>query len=180
MPVRKAPAITPKLKRFAERYFETLDPQGSAEFAGAPKGRLHVTPYEWLKKPEVKKYLKQLDQEQQKRLNISHDRVKREMAKLAFANPQDLVDADGNFKPLNAVPRDAAASITKVTKTLKTDKEGNKTEVWQYTLGKKQESLTKIGEHLEMFKQIVEVKGDVDLVSELTKARKRAEGRDTE
>ena len=62
----------------------------------------------------VKERIKELRAEREKRLDVSGDRIIRELAKLAFFNSQDLYDDDGRVKPIHELDRDTAAAITSV------------------------------------------------------------------
>ena len=58
--------------------------------------------------------IKELRTEREKRLDVSGDKIIRELAKLAFFNSQDLYDDDGRVKPIHELDRDTAAAITSI------------------------------------------------------------------
>jgi phage terminase small subunit len=62
-------------------------------------------------KPHIKSRVAELQQERNKRLEISGDRVLSEIAKLAFYDPREFFDSDMRLKPINELDPDHAAII---------------------------------------------------------------------
>lgn len=67
--------------------------------------------YRMFTKPHIKSRVAELQQERNKRLEISGDRVLSEIAKLAFYDPREFFDSDMRLKPINELDPDHAAII---------------------------------------------------------------------
>jgi phage terminase small subunit len=88
------------LRAFREsKYKKTSDKNGSVMAATI------------LRRVRVKEYLQKKRAEQTKRLEISADRIKLEMARIALLDPRKLYDEDGKPKPINELDTDTAAAI---------------------------------------------------------------------
>jgi phage terminase small subunit len=100
--------------------------------------------------------------ERSRRTGISADRVLQELARLAFVNPTDVIDVtDATVK--EDVSNDDLAAIQSVKiKTIPT-KNGSGVER-EVKLNDKIRALELLGKHLGMFKDKIELSGDVGVV----------------
>ena len=104
-------------------------------------------------------------------LEISAKRVLAEIAKLAFANPQDYYNSNGSPKEIHELTRDQAAALNTI-KTNMTDE----CAVLEIKLHDKGQNLERLGRHLKLFTDKVEVTTSEGLAEAIEAARRRARG----
>lgn len=101
--------MTKKQKRFAEEYLIDLNATQAAIRAGYSPGTAKSIGSENLTKPDVQACIAKAMAERSKRTGVNADRVVTELAKIAFVNASDVIDADtATLKP-DAAPEDTAA-----------------------------------------------------------------------
>lgn len=138
--------MTDKQERFCQEYMIDLNATKAAIRAGySPKtaneqaGRLLVN-------VSIQNRIAQLQAEQSRRTGISADRVLRELAKVAFANAGDIVDADDATLKEDASPDDLAAVQSVKVKVFGED--GVEREI---KLADKLKALDLLGRHIGLF-----------------------------
>ncbi|MDE7157479.1 MAG: terminase small subunit, partial [Lachnospiraceae bacterium] len=88
---------------------------------------------------------------------INNDRVLKELSRIAFVNPQNIIKtSDGSVNP-NATEDDLACIQSVKVKTV--DGEKSSSEEREIKLNDKMKALELLGRHLGMFKDKVEVSG---------------------
>ncbi|MBS6644010.1 MAG: terminase small subunit [Clostridiaceae bacterium] len=151
-------ALTPKQKIFADEYLLDLNATRAykvaypkiknTETAAAAGARL-------LRNVKVMEYVQKRMDERAQRTEITQDMVLQELAKIGFADITDFVTIEGSFvrvKPTDQMPRDKLGAIGGI-------KEGaNGIEI---KLNDKEKALELIGRHLGMFRDKVELSGEV-------------------
>lgn len=137
--------MTDKQEKFCQEYMLDLNATQAAIRAGySPKtaneqaGRLLVN-------VSIQNRIAQLQAEQSRRTGISADRVLRELAKVAFANAGDIIDADATLKE-DASPDDLAAVQSVRVKVFGQD--GVEREI---KLADKLKALDLLGRHIGLF-----------------------------
>lgn len=137
--------MTNKQEKFCQEYMIDLNATQAAIRAGySPKtaneqaGRLLVN-------VSIQNRIAQLQAEQSRRTGISADRVLRELAKVAFANAGDIIDADATLKE-DASPDDLAAVQSVRVKVFGQD--GVEREI---KLADKLKALDLLGRHIGLF-----------------------------
>ena len=91
---------------------------------------------------------------QQKRTQITADRVLQEIAKIAFFDPRKLFDQYGNPKNINEIDDDTAAAIAGLDVDTKTDGESDLLTITKkLRLADKQKALDMLGRHFGLFDQ---------------------------
>ena len=128
-PPGSTPLLDPRREAFAIAYSETGNALGSAARCGLAK---HAsTGSRLLQDQEVAARIRWLNEQQFRAAGITAERVKQELARVAFASAADLVDADGNLIGIHDLPDDAAATITgidvEVQEKIVKDEDGNPT-----------------------------------------------------
>jgi phage terminase small subunit len=83
-----------------------------------------------LKNPKVKAAVDALEERQIAKIVHSADRVLAEVARIALADPADLVDATGKLLPLRSIPEDARRAISSIEVD---DKGVTKIRFWEKT-----------------------------------------------
>lgn len=149
--------MTKKQKRFIEEYLIDLNATQAAIRAGYSPDTAYSIGNENMKKPEIKAKIDKAMAERSKRTGVNADRVVRELAKIAFVNADDVIDADtATLKP-DAAREDTAAIQSVKVKTFGED--GLEREI---KMADKLKALELLGKHLGMFKDKVELSGTLE------------------
>lgn len=116
-------------------------------------------------KPDIRAQIDKAMAERSKRTGVNADRVVMELAKIAFINAADVINAEDATLKDDAAPEDTAAIQSVKVKTIPTkDGEGVEREI---KMADKIKALELLGKHLGMFKDRVELSGSLE--SEKTK-----------
>lgn len=103
-------------------------------------------------KVNIKSRIAELQQERNKRLEITGDRVLSEIAKLAFYDPRDFFDADGKLKPIDELDPDHAAIIAGIETQHKTiGAEKTYAVLTKIKLADKGANLERLGKYFKLF-----------------------------
>ena len=159
--------MTKKLKLFCDEYLIDLNGTQAAIRAGYSPKTAKVIASENLTKPDVRAYIDRAMAERSKRTGVNADRVLMELAKVAFVNAADVIDAEtATLRPDVTVDDTAAIQSVKV-KTFGED--GIEREI---KLADKLKALELLGKHLGMFKDNInlEVKSSEkldDIISQM-------------
>ncbi len=153
--------LTKKEITFSQEYIIKQNGAASARAAGYSQKTAKEIAFEILRRPHVKAYINELNEERAKRLEISADRVLEELAKIAFVDPTNIfdVDKDGNLTfqgNLSDLLPEERACIAEVSQTI-TEKGGST----KIKLHDKLSALEKIGKHLKLFTDVNEHKFDL-------------------
>ena len=149
--------MTKKQKRFCEEYLIDLNATQAAIRAGYSPETAYSIGQENLKKPELHTRISRAMAERSKRTGINADRVLTELAKIAFVNAADVIDAsDATFRE-DAAPEDLAAIQSVKVKTFGED--GLEREI---KMADKLKALELLGKHLGMFEDRLKVAAKVD------------------
>lgn len=148
--------MTKKQKRFVEEYLIDLNATQAAIRAGYSPDSAKEIGSENLTKPDIAKAVDQAIAERSRRTGVNADRVVRELAKIAFVNAGEVVDLDTALL-MDKISDDDMAAIQSVkVKTFGED--GVEREV---KLADKLKALELLGKHLGLFKDKVEINGNV-------------------
>lgn len=149
--------MTKKQKRFVEEYLIDLNATQAAIRAGYSPDTAGSIGAENLKKPEIKSRIDQAMAERSRRTGINQDRVLQELARIGFAKITDVVDPDtAKIRP--DASDDDLACIQSIK--IKPNEFGTEREVKLYD---KKSALVDLGKHLGLFKDKMELTGDMDL-----------------
>ena len=187
--------MTPKQQRFVDEYLIDLNATQAAKRAGYSRDTAGSQGHDLLKNPEIANAISEAQKSLSARTQITQEMVLAELARIGFvdirkavnwysqtgvaaiddADLEAQVDAgDLRFAVANQVELvsskdiddDTAAAISEVSMS---DKGSIKIKFHD-----KQAALVNIGRHLGMFKDKVEVSGEIDLASTIAEARTRA------
>ena len=149
--------MTKKQKRFIEEYLIDLNATQAAIRAGYSPDTARSIGSENLTKPDIQARIAKAMAERSRRTGVNADRVVMELAKIAFVNASDVIDAEtATLKP-DAVPEDTAAIQSVKVKTFGED--GLEREI---KMADKLKALELLGKHLGMFKDKVELSGSLE------------------
>jgi len=141
--------MTQKQKRFCEEYLIDLNATQAAIRAGYSSDSASSIAGENMKKPEIRARIDKAIAEQSKRTGVNADRVIRELAKIAFVNSDNVIDADTAKLKDDVTADDTAAIMSVRVKTIPTaDGEGVEREI---KLADKTKALELLGKHLGIF-----------------------------
>jgi phage terminase small subunit len=151
-----------KRARFCEEYLLDLNATQAAIRAGYSKKTAYSQGQRLLKDVEVAAKIEELQEARSERTQITADQVVRELAKVGFSNMANYADwgpdgvelvAAGDLTP------DQSAVVSEVSETV-----SEKSRSLRFKLHNKVDALEKIGRHLGMFKDVMEVKGEVPVL----------------
>lgn len=149
--------MTKKQKIFADEYLIDLNATRAAIRAGYSPDTAGSIGAENLKKPEIKSRIDKAMAERSRRTGINQDRVLQELARIGFAKITDVVDPEtAQIKP--DASDDDLACIQSIK--IKPNEFGTEREVKLYD---KKSALVDLGKHLGLFKDKLELNGDMDL-----------------
>ena len=141
--------MTERQKRFIAEYLIDLNATQAAIRAGYSVKTAGSIGDENLKKPEINSAIAKEMAKRSKRTGVNQDRVVLELAKIAFVNASDVIDADTATVKDDATADDTAAIQSIKVKVFPTkDGEGVEREI---KLGDKLKALELLGKHLGMW-----------------------------
>lgn len=168
--------LSERHKRFCDEYLIDLNVTQAAIRAGYTPKYANKKVYALLDKPEIKEYLDKKMKDRENRTEITQDKVLKELAAIAFSNASDffkvvdrtitaggvpVFDDEGNprtYKDVEFVNTDKLSEDNK--KVISSVKQGaNGLEI---KLNDKLKALELVGRHLGMFKDKVELSGNVN------------------
>lgn len=149
--------LTNKQKKFIDEYLVDLNATQAAVRAGYSPDTAGSIGAENLKKPEIKSRIDKAMAERSRRTGINQDRVLQELARIGFAKITDVVDPETAEIRTDASDDDLAC-IQSIK--IKPNEFGTEREVKLYD---KKSALVDLGKHLGLFKDKVELTGDMDL-----------------
>ncbi len=149
--------MTKKQKRFVEEYLIDLNATQAAIRAGYSPATAKEIGCENLTKPNISEAISKAMAERSRRTGINQDRVLQELARIGFAKITDVVDPETAEIRTDASDDDLAC-IQSIK--IKPNEFGTEREVKLYD---KKAALVDLGKHLGLFKDKVELTGDMDL-----------------
>jgi phage terminase small subunit len=167
---------------FAREYLVDLNGKRAAIAAGYSKRSADVTASRLLKKPGVQKLIRKLMKGRAEELDLTGEKVLKELARLAFANMIDYIDIgpDGSARlDFSRVDREKGAAIQEVNIEEYSErngqtKDGEIIRRIKFKLADKGQNLERLGRHLKLFSDKVEITGLESLAESIRKARKAA------
>jgi phage terminase small subunit len=154
--------ITPKQAIFAAEYLIDGNATRAAIASGFSEASAHVTGARLLRNAKVAAAIADGQARRAQKLEITAERVLRELAKLAFYDPGELFDERGNLLPVQRLDETARAAITALdTETREVN--GARTVVKKVKLADKGLNLERLGRYLKLFTDRVEHDGRVTL-----------------
>lgn len=152
--------LSNKQKLFCDEYLIDLNVTQAAIRAGYSKKYSSDKAYKLLEKLEIKSYIDKKMKAREKRIEITQDMVINELAKIAFANTTDYVEVEdkGQYKMVNTKPtKDLTPDQVAAIASIKQGANGI-----EIKLHDKVRALEDIGRHLGMFKDKIEINGNIN------------------
>jgi phage terminase small subunit len=101
-------------KRFADKYFETLNASLSAEYAGFAADSSKQEGWRLLQRDDIQEYISRLQTLLAEKTGISQQKVLQEIAKIAFSDIRKYYQDDNNLKPICDLDDNEAAALASV------------------------------------------------------------------
>lgn len=149
--------LNPKQQRFVEEYLVDLNATQAAIRAGYSPKTAGQIGERLLKKAEVQQALSRRMKAREQRTEVTQDRVVKELAKIAFGDPRNVMSWGPGGVTLKAsaeLTDDEAALVSEVSETT-TERGGS----LKLKTNDKLKALELLGRHLGMFRDKVEVTG---------------------
>ena len=135
-------------------------------------GKYKTSPHPPMARPDVSARVDELVAKGADRAQVTIDKVVRELACIAFSNPQDFITDDGVPLELAQLTRDQAAAVQDLSVIEQYDKNGKVTSRrYRYRLHDKQVALEKLGRHLGVFAPDTNLNVNVNNVADGEKDR---------
>lgn len=166
--------MTSKQARFVEEYLVDLNATQAAIRAGYSAKRADAIGYENLRKPEIQAAIEEARQRLSEKTEITAERVRNELARIAFADIRNLFSWDEEracYVPSRELTDDEAAAVSSVkakTRHFTTEMGTETTIELELKTYDKLGALDKLGKHLGMFVEKVEHSGAVATTPGLT------------
>lgn len=154
-------ALSEKRQRFCEEYLIDLNATQAAIRAGYSPRTANEQGARLLANVSIQKVIAKAIAERSKRTGINQDRVIQELARIAFVNPQNVIDSEDASVREDATEDDLACIQSVKVKTM--DGAKGKSVEREVRLNDKMKALELLGKHLGMFKDKLEVDADMDL-----------------
>lgn len=154
--------LNAKQQRFVEEYLIDLNATQAAIRAGYKKTEYTDTnANKLLENTRIREAIDKAMAERSKRTGINQDRVIQELARIAFVNPQNVINAENGSVRDDATEDDLACIQAVKVKTMSGDK--GYSEEREVRLNDKMKALELLGKHLGMFTDKVELDADMEL-----------------
>ena len=154
--------LNKKQQQFVDEYLIDLNATQAAIRAGYSVHTAKEIGSENLSKPNIQEAVAKAMAERSKRTGISQDRIVLELAKLAFVNPNDLIDPEDASIRAGASEDDLACIQSVKVKTMDGDK-GTSTER-EIRLNDKMKALELLGKHLGMWNDKIDLNVSLPVV----------------
>jgi phage terminase small subunit len=144
------PNLSDQQKRFCDEYLVNFNAYRAAISAGYSENTAHKG--ELLHMPKIQTYLKLAMNRTADRLQITHDMILRELAKVAFSSMGNYYDERGILKPMNELTEHEKAAISQYQALDAVDNDGQRYgELSKIKLHNKMSALDKIARHLNFY-----------------------------
>lgn len=146
--------MTEQVKRFLDRYFETLSGKESAIHAGFSEKTAKVQASQMLAIEENELYLNKLREDYSLKYGINKDRVLNEYRKIAFSDVRNILTIDGGLRSVDDLDDDTAGAIAGIESFEEFNREGEKLGTnRKIKLHDKLRALEALSKHLGLFER---------------------------
>lgn len=152
-------SLTAKQLTFCQEYLLDLNATQAAVRAGYSADTANEQGSRLLANASVRDEVQRLQEIRAQRTSISADRVLRELAKIAFANPSDVISwgPDGvRLKESDGLDPDVLPAVAEVSET-----QSEKSHTLRVKMHDKVGALTQLGRHLGLFNDKLKIEHDL-------------------
>lgn len=158
--------LTPKQERFVDEYLTDLNATQAAIRAGYSKKTAGRQAIELLNKTHIAHAVAEKKKQIANGIEVTRDRIIKEMARLAFFNIKGLVDSEGNPKQIHELSDDVAAAINGIEITVIGGQEEQDAHVKKYRIPDKNKSLENLAKILGYMDRDTGSKDSAELLAE--------------
>ena len=163
----KTGSVHQRRTRFIKEYLLDHNATRAAIAAGYSEGSAKVTGSRLLTNANVKSQIETANSRINAKLEITVERVKRELARLAFYDPRAFWNPDGSAKPVTELDEDTARALAGFEMaelfTGTGEDRGLAGYVKKFKLADKGLNLERLGRHLQMFPTKVDVNATLEV-----------------
>jgi phage terminase small subunit len=160
--------LTKRQELFVAEYLIDLNATRAAKRAGYSHAGAEVAGSKLLRNPKVSAAITEKHEQRLEKLEISADTVLQELAKLAFLDPGDFFEDDGSLKRIKDLDDNTRKAIAGLEVIELFEGTGEQKHAYgllkKLKLADKGVNLERLGKHLKLFTDKVEVSGAVTLV----------------
>jgi phage terminase small subunit len=149
--------LNPQQRLFALEYLIDLNASAAAVRAGYAPGSASSHASALLKMPEVQDLIRDALKKREKKLELTAERVLEELMKLGFSDIRKVFDETGQLMNLSQLDDSTAAAVSGVKVKTRTRDDETETEN-EIKLWDKPKSLELLGKHLQLWKDLIDVK----------------------
>lgn len=170
--------LTPKQELFIAEYLKDGNATRAAKAAGYSEDTAHAIGWENLRKPEIAEEIAKRQNNRLQRLEVDADKVLQELAKLAFFDPRNFYRPDGSLKDPQELDDITAMALAgwEVEQAYEHFGKGQAKpsgDLKKIKMVDKGQNLERLGRHLKLFTDKVELGADDSLANAIAEARKR-------
>jgi phage terminase small subunit len=165
--------LTPKQERFCEEYLIDLNATQAAFRAGYSAKTANEQGARLLANVSVASKIDELKKARAEVTGITAERVLKEIAKLAFFDPRKLLNGDGTPKAIHELDDETAAAVAGIDIVTKGNDDLGYADVMKIKLADKGQNLERLGRHLKLFTERIEVSDSSELATRIKEARER-------
>lgn len=166
--------LSPKQQRFCDEYIIDLNATQAAIRAGYSVKTAQEQASRLLSNVMVQAQIDQLKKARAQATGITAERVLQEIAKLAFFDPRKLLNEDGTPKKINELDDETAMAVAGIDIVTKGNDDVGFADIMKIKLADKGQNLERLGRHLKLFTERIEVTDASDLANRVKEARERA------
>ncbi len=181
-PVQKKPVVKPlppDQEQFCIEYIRLRHGERAAINAGYSPKTARVQASQLLTRLNIRYRIRDLLDEQFKRLKLSADYVLTELHKLSSVDIRDAYDEEGNLKPVHELPEHIAKAVASIETEELFDGQGKDKEhigtAKKIKFYDKKGVLELLGKHYKLYVDVLEHRGVENLAEQIKKARQRRE-----
>lgn len=175
---KQAGNLEPKQERFCHEYIIDCNGTQAAIRAGYSTVSAGQLAFELLKKHEIQERVSALKAKQLERIDLSADRVLREIYRIATADVGLAFNSDGGLLPIKEIPEDVRRAISGLDVEELFEGRGDEREqtgvLKKIRFWSKTEAARDLAKHLGLLIDRLELNGKVDIADSLRKARERS------
>jgi len=146
-------SLTTKQKVFAQEYLVDFNASQAAIRAGYSAKTSRTSGCTLLANPNIQAFIKEQQQKRAEKLEISADRVLKEIAKIAFFDVRNLFENDGIPKNINELDENTSGAICGLDVVTVGNSDSGLGQVLKYKLADKNAGLEKLCKYLGLFKE---------------------------
>lgn len=166
--MKMPPKLTGAQKLFVLEYLVDMDATKAYQRTGFRSKTPKADAHKLMQRPLVKQAVLEAINRRNGRIEVTQDMVVQEYAKLAFLDPRQFYDKDGNVLPITEIPAEIAAAISSIeTATMAAGKDKPAITTAKIKFIDKKSALDSLARHLGMFIDKTEVEHSGGVVVEI-------------